>query len=296
VEPGEGILVWSLESALFTGRSGARVRHASECPVGPHPNRWTDWCVACGEFVPAGRGVYDEGVRHLDGCPPVTVDVPTWRVRRPARKPRFVVGETVRAWIIPRRHDQPVPEGTPGYRVIDDEGMVDVVVTVLETCAGRGGAHLARVRAANWAEAEDILAEEIQLAPDVRPHGSGHKAAWCAEQIGPAPRFGEPNLSRPWLAEITGRDRKFGFKREFVRAKREYAQANSKGTRGIWFYWTLSINRVYEAWRPLSWNRSERLFLRATPEGDVEEISREEVEAWLNVASEWMYSPPHADA
>lgn len=174
--------------------------------------------------------------------------------------------------------------------------MVYVVVTVLEVCRGARSSR-ARVRLATWDEAGPVLDAERALAPTAQPDEGGFRAVWVAEKIGPlqgrrdALTFPGAN-GVPWLAEITGRDRTYGYRREFLSANKDYSRAGRTGTRGVYYHWTLRVNRIYEAWRPLTWSRGERLFLRANPDGTVREIVREEVEAWLNEASEWMFSPP----
>lgn len=137
------------------------------------------------------------------------------------------------------------------------------------------------------------------------------KAAFCAEAIGfgiqqetdalyrtesavcttvgvsPDDLFGRrPPSMNPWVAEITGRDERFGLARVFVPAKRDYRETNSQATRGVWFWWTLESGRIYETRYRESWGGGfTRKFLRVGNGGEVEDVDREEVERWLNEAS-----------
>jgi hypothetical protein len=49
-----------------------------------------------------------------------------------------------------------------------------------------------------------------------------------------------------WVAEISGRDPKYTLARTFLRFKRDYAQANSKGSRGIYAVYLLDAEKLYE--------------------------------------------------
>lgn len=89
-----------------------------------------------------------------------------------------------------------------------------------------------------------------------------------------AKRFGF-NETRPWVAKITGLDDRFGFKREFQRGTRDYSQANSTGSRGIFCYYPLKPG-LYEINERLSWKRTKRWFARVE-DCKITEITKEEV-------------------
>lgn len=278
VEEGAGLMVPDLG-----------LLHAGDCPVTPvYPaNRHPGWCADCGGFMAAGDGIYQDRAARHPVCPPRTVTCPTWRIRRDHGPYR--VGQTLRQRIAPRPGEMPVPSSAPGFRVIDDR-WAEAVVTVVETVDAAAPYPQARVRAATWEEAETTLVAELRRALDVRPVARGFRAVWQAERIGPsAKRAVNPRLAFPWLAEITGRTGQAGYRRTFLEPMKDYRDTNNAGSRGIRYCWTLTVNRVYQAQYPTSWSTVHRAFLRATPEGDVVEITAEEVETWLNVASEWMY-------
>lgn len=106
------------------------------------------------------------------------------------------------------------------------------------------------------------------------------KAFWKAERIGSRAHFG-PDRSRPWVARITGLSAEYQYHREFLDAKQDWTQANSVGSRGVFFVYTLTEGEFYEAYRKISQQQSERLFLTASSEGDVVEVEQEEVDQWL---------------
>lgn len=118
------------------------------------------------------------------------------------------------------------------------------------------------------------------------------KAAFSAEAIGldaatevTARRFGLYRWfyrqSKPWVAEITGLCPRYGYARTFLRHKADYKNANSKGTRGVWFWWTLESGRIYETRYRTSWKNVVHRFMTVTDEGDIKDLTEEEVRAWL---------------
>jgi hypothetical protein len=85
-----------------------------------------------------------------------------------------------------------------------------------------------------------------------------------------------------WVAEITGRCRKYGYARSFLRGKVDYAKSNSKGTRGVYVNYILEDGRIYEVSEPTKRMKSERYFCTAV-DGEVIKITRQAVDEWLNV-------------
>lgn len=90
---------------------------------------------------------------------------------------------------------------------------------------------------------------------------------------------------RPWVARIVGPDPTWGLRREFMRGVYDYTLARKSGSRGIYVYWMLPPG-MYEVYRPVSWKRDERFFIRVTDDGEWHKIGREEVEQCLNDTSE----------
>lgn len=84
-----------------------------------------------------------------------------------------------------------------------------------------------------------------------------------------------------WVAEITGTDHKYGFDREFLRGRKDYSKANSIGSRGVYLWYILESGRYYEVKERTSWSGSDRYFVKVTMGGDIERVSKSEVEHWL---------------
>lgn len=85
--------------------------------------------------------------------------------------------------------------------------------------------------------------------------------------------------SQPWIARLTGLDQQFKFKREFVRGQKDYSQANSVGSRGVYIYYALTSG-IYEVNAPLSWSRTDRYFCRVK-DGQIIRMTFEETLEWL---------------
>jgi len=101
------------------------------------------------------------------------------------------------------------------------------------------------------------------------------------ERNGKVYQFTQRGL-RPWVARLTGLDAKYGFAREFVHGQRDYSQANSVGSRGVYEYIPLK-DGVYEVNERLTWKRTRRYFIRVQ-DAQITEISRDEVVECLSTA------------
>lgn len=86
-------------------------------------------------------------------------------------------------------------------------------------------------------------------------------------------RYGRREL-QPWVARITEHGR------AFVESPRDYSLANGIGSRGIYLYYALTPG-VYEVNECVKLGRSRRYCIRVNDDGTYTEISREDVEAWL---------------
>ena len=65
---------------------------------------------------------------------------------------------------------------------------------------------------------------------------------------------------KPWVAELTGLDDKYGFARRFLPAYRDYANANSAGSRGIVANYLLQEGHLYEVKSYITWHKIDRYF------------------------------------
>lgn len=88
--------------------------------------------------------------------------------------------------------------------------------------------------------------------------------------------------SKPWAAEITGRDPKFKFSRKFINPNWDYSESNSKGSRGVKLWFTLESGKLYEISHRVSWKRTERFFATVTEDGDIKHLTDQEAQEWLS--------------
>lgn len=81
---------------------------------------------------------------------------------------------------------------------------------------------------------------------------------------------------RYWVAEITGRRKK-----ALLVPRKDWSKSNDIGTRGVYAFYILKPDKIYEVSSPTSWNDAEKYFCRI--EGaNLIKMTREEVDAWLN--------------
>ncbi len=84
---------------------------------------------------------------------------------------------------------------------------------------------------------------------------------------------------QPWVAQILGIYTSGKFRRNFLRGQKDYSQANSMGSRGVYLRFLLSPG-VYQVHRKLSW-KSERTYFARCFGGEVAEITEQEATEWL---------------
>lgn len=65
---------------------------------------------------------------------------------------------------------------------------------------------------------------------------------------------------RPWVAEIIGEHDHFGLERHFLQGQKDYSEANSIGSRGVYLYYHLREGGIYEINELVSWGRTDRYF------------------------------------
>ncbi len=104
-----------------------------------------------------------------------------------------------------------------------------------------------------------------------------------------APGFGDYFVGRantgPWVAEILGRHSHFKLDRRFLPSKRDYSRANSKGSRGVYLWYILESDKLYEVNARVSWKNTNRYFVAVDESGGIYHLTNEEVEEWLNALS-----------
>lgn len=86
---------------------------------------------------------------------------------------------------------------------------------------------------------------------------------------------------RPWVARITAVDPAGRFEREFLDGQKDFSEANSIGSRGVYYYYHLRPGEVYEVRELVNWTKERRYFC-CVEGGRIVEMSREEALACLN--------------
>ncbi|MDG4795088.1 hypothetical protein [Micromonospora sp. WMMD1082] len=116
------------------------------------------------------------------------------------------------------------------------------------------------------------------LPPDLRaPVADAVGVEWTGRRVR------DPINRRPWAAEIIGLHERYGFDRRFLTARVDYSDASSTGNRGVWFWWTFASGHVYEVSYRTSWGSGHhRRYLTVSDDGDVIDMSAEEVRQWLS--------------
>lgn len=84
-----------------------------------------------------------------------------------------------------------------------------------------------------------------------------------------------------WVAEIIGFDKKFKYQRQFLRFKKDYSRANSKGSRYVYAEYILESGKIYDVK-----DNKRRYFCTVNENGDIITLIEPEVIEWLNKVSE----------
>ena len=93
--------------------------------------------------------------------------------------------------------------------------------------------------------------------------------------------IGKTKLRQPWVAEITGLDVKYGFKREFLKGNWQRKRSNANGSRGTELWFTIEFGKLYEVKSPVSWRSIDRYFCVVSESGDIKKLSETEAKKWL---------------
>lgn len=92
--------------------------------------------------------------------------------------------------------------------------------------------------------------------------------------------MGKKRMRMPWVALITGRDEKYGFKRDFLEAKWLRRDANGAQSRGVMLEFCLDTGRLYQVHSFVSWRKTDRYFCIAESDS-IMRLSENEVMEWL---------------
>lgn len=91
--------------------------------------------------------------------------------------------------------------------------------------------------------------------------------------------------ARPYgVWEIRGLDDAELFQRWPVPAQKSYADANGAGTRGVFAYYLLRPERIYEIIEPLSWSRGDHYFVYLD-DGQEVRGTMEDAFRWISATS-----------
>lgn len=85
-----------------------------------------------------------------------------------------------------------------------------------------------------------------------------------------------------WVAKIIGFDDKYKYSRCFLKSKKDYTHANSKGSRGVYAEYILESGVIYEVYEKVSHKRAVRYFCTVSDAGDIIQLSEKEVIDWLS--------------
>lgn len=91
-----------------------------------------------------------------------------------------------------------------------------------------------------------------------------------------AGRMFDVRVPRPWVAYLRSANG-----REFLRPRADYRDANSKGSRGVMFYFFLERDGVYEVSARTSWAKTRRYFVVKIGQDLKELDTYDEALAWL---------------
>lgn len=86
---------------------------------------------------------------------------------------------------------------------------------------------------------------------------------------------GRGSRPHPWVARITGTDDTYGLAREFLRPVYDYTHATRKG-KNTHVYYHMAPG-LYELYYPISWKHDTRYFARVDDDGELHNITRDEV-------------------
>lgn len=96
--------------------------------------------------------------------------------------------------------------------------------------------------------------------------------AGVIDQVIPGMSGGLIGLSRPrkpWVAQILGKDPRYGLARRFLPANWQRQRANGNGSRGVELWFVLESGRLYEVNAPVSWRSTERYFCTVADTGKI---------------------------
>ncbi len=92
------------------------------------------------------------------------------------------------------------------------------------------------------------------------------------------------NFARPspwWVAEITGRSRKYRYARSFIQPHVDYTMASDSFNRGVFAYYLVESGRMYEV-KEKTPEENLRYFLTVSEHGEKIKLTEEELNLCLD--------------
>jgi hypothetical protein len=89
------------------------------------------------------------------------------------------------------------------------------------------------------------------------------------------------SFRHPWVAKIIGLYASGKFQREFLGGNKDYSESNSKGSRGIFFWYTLESGNYYDVYELVSWKNDDRYYCKVDEKGDVIIVDEKEIELFF---------------
>ena len=93
--------------------------------------------------------------------------------------------------------------------------------------------------------------------------------------------IGKKGLRKPWVAEITGTDPKYGFQRAFLKGNWQRKRSNSTGSRGVEIWFNLESDKLYEVKSSVSWKSIDRYFCIVSETGCIKKLTEMDAIKWL---------------
>ncbi len=108
--------------------------------------------------------------------------------------------------------------------------------------------------------------------------------------IGAGELWGDIESPRhPWVAKITGLWPSGKFQREFLHGTNDYSEANSKGSRGVFVWYTLESGNYYDVYELISWKNDDRYLCKVDGEGNIIIVDEREIQVYFErkIMKDW---------
>lgn len=128
-----------------------------------------------------------------------------------------------------------------------------------------------------------IKIEDIErvIKKNRRHKAQSMKAVIRLEDIGKYTARNRILPDQAWVAEITGHDPKYKYKRVFHEpSATDIQESNSVGSRGIYKYYWVEPKTLYEVSLPISWKNTDRFFCIVV-DGKIKRLNEGEANTWL---------------